>query len=111
MMGVLLVYVPCSNKEEAERIGSALLAERIVACVNIVPSTCSLYLWPPGSGKQEQSDETLLIAKTIEEKWDAVEQTVARFHSYATPCVLGIPVPFVSRAYGEWVASEVRGGQ
>ena len=106
---IILVYIPCSSEEEAGRIGTALLAERVVACVNIVPSIRSHYLWPPGSGNQEQSEETLLIAKTLEEKWNAVEREVMRLHSYSTPCILGIPVPFVSRAYGEWIAGEVRG--
>ena len=34
----LFVYITCASPDEADRIGHALLDERLAACVNILPS-------------------------------------------------------------------------
>ncbi len=56
-----LIYATVSNKEEAKRIASAIIEERLVACVNILPGMESIYHW---QGKVENDSEVVLIAKT-----------------------------------------------
>ena len=33
----LFIYITCASEDEAERIASALLDERLIACANILP--------------------------------------------------------------------------
>jgi len=55
---LILVTVP--NRDVAERITSALLSERLVACVSIVPGIESHYIW---EGRTETSTELLLMMR------------------------------------------------
>ncbi len=56
-----LVYMTTETAADAERIGRALVGERLAACVNIVGGMRSIHWW---EGEVQQSDETILIAKT-----------------------------------------------
>ena len=49
---LILVTVP--NRDVAERITSALLSERLVACVSIVPGIESHYIWEGRTDRLEQ---------------------------------------------------------
>ena len=102
----LFVYITCSSPDEAERIGHALLDERLAACVNILSSPVrSLYLW---KGKREDSEETLLIAKTMEDRFAALNRAVRRLHSYETPCVVAMPLVAGDSEYLAWVEESTR---
>jgi periplasmic divalent cation tolerance protein len=107
-MKPILVYVDCRDTREAEDIGRELLEKKLVACVNIIPSPIkSLYLWPPKSMFIEDAKEILLIAKTLDEKWDEIEKTVMKIHSYDVPGILAIPLTRVSRIYLAWMKKEI----
>ena len=102
----LFVYITCSSPDEAERIDHALLDERLVACANILTSPVhSLYLW---KGKRETSDETVLIAKTMEDRFAALNRAVRRLHSYETPCVVAMPLVAGDPEYLAWVEESTR---
>lgn len=102
----LLVYITCTSPEEAEHIATALLDERLVACVNI-PQTClrSLYLW---KGQREEAQETLLLAKTMEDRFTLLCQTVRNLHSYETPCIVALPLAAGDAAYLHWIEESTR---
>ncbi|MEA3057730.1 MAG: periplasmic divalent cation tolerance protein, partial [Sphingomonadales bacterium] len=44
-MSLISVYAVFANAEEAERIGRAVIEERLAACVNILGATPSIYRW------------------------------------------------------------------
>lgn len=96
----LFIYVTCATEEEAERIASALLDERLVACANILPGMRSLYLW---KGKREQAAETVLICKSMEDRLDALTKKIRELHSYETPCVAALPITGGNPEYLAWV--------
>lgn len=54
------MYVTASSPEEGKKIASALVANKLVACVNIIPGVQSVYEW---EGKVEESNEVLLMIK------------------------------------------------
>ncbi len=56
-----LVYMTTETAQDAERIGRALVGERLAACVNIVDGMRSIYWW---DGEVQEAGETILIAKT-----------------------------------------------
>jgi periplasmic divalent cation tolerance protein len=107
MTGLLFVYVTCESVEQAKSIGKQLMEKRLCACVNIFPEMQALVLWPPKSGRIDESHEVVLIAKTIEEKYTELEEEVSTIHSYDVPCIMAIPVKHVNKKYYEWLIGEM----
>lgn len=107
MTDILLCYITCESIDQAQRIGKHLLAKHLCACINIIPSMQSAYFWPPKSEKIEEANEVILIAKTIESKYQALEDEVHRIHTYNTPCVIAIPATHVSKKYYDWLLGEL----
>ncbi|WP_414469888.1 divalent-cation tolerance protein CutA [Methanobacterium sp. ACI-7] len=98
------VYITTSSKEESKNIGKTLVEERLAACVNIVPSIESIYLW---KGKIEDDEESLLIAKTKQDNIDKIIKRVKEIHSYETPAILAIPIITGSKDYLDYLDSEM----
>lgn len=103
----LFIYITCKDRNEAEKIGRGLLKKRLVACVNIVDKMHSMYLWPPKTGKIEEAEETILLCKTLESKWRAVEAEVTKLHSYSTPEIGAIPFIRMNKKYVDWMSGEL----
>jgi len=98
---VVLVTAPVG---EAETLGRALVAERLAACVNLVPSLRSIYRW---EGEVQVDEEALLVIKTTAARLAALTERVNALHSYDLPEVLALPAAGGSTPYLEWVAEEV----
>ena len=96
----LIIFVTASNADEAARIGEKLVAEHLVACVNIIPAIESIYWW---DGKVTRDSESLLIIKTTDERYMAVEQRVKELHSYTTPEVVAMKIERGSEPYLKWL--------
>lgn len=98
-----ILYVPCSSQQEAERIASQLLSEKLIVCANIYSST-SLYQW---KNKLTKTNEKVLFAKTITEKLPEAQQRIRQLHSYECPAVLILPVTGVNASYLQWCMREL----
>ena len=107
-MNLLIVTITCKNKEEATKIGKMLLEKKLVACAKVTNDVHSMYLWPPKSGKIEEADEVMLICKTLESKWEAIEMEVRSIHSYENPEIYSLPVSHVSQKYLNWLRGELQ---
>jgi len=104
----VVVLVTAGSGDEAVRIGRALVADRLAACVNVVPSVRSIYRW---QGAVEEADEHLLLAKARAADVPAIEARVRQLHSYELPEILALPVTGGSTAYLAWLGqSTERGG-
>ncbi len=97
---VVVVLVTAPNSEEAERLASQLVEQRLAACVNVAGPIRSIYEW---EGKTEHSEEWLLIAKTSRARFAALRDFVEHHHSYQVPEVLALPVQEGSPPYLAWV--------
>jgi len=104
MTQMLMVFMTCENRQQAEEIALRLVEERLAACVNVVPGIRSCYVW---EGKLSWSEELLLIAKTTTGAFDSLKKRVSELHSYDVPEIVGIPVEAVAERYGEWVVGSV----
>ncbi|MBI3396293.1 MAG: divalent-cation tolerance protein CutA, partial [Spirochaetia bacterium] len=100
-MAVQLLYVTTKDKEEALRIGGALVEERLCACVNILPGMESIYHW---NGAIARESECVLIVKVREDMVAAAQERILKLHSYTVPCVLALPVTSGNPAYLDWLA-------
>lgn len=103
-MNHVVVFITASRADEAERIGRALVEERLAACANLIPSISSAYWW---KGKIEEASEALLILKT---RQDLVERLVTRvraLHSYTVPEVIALPILGGNPDYLQWIDDSV----
>lgn len=99
---VALITAP--DRESAERLVRALLAERIIACGNIVPGLTSLYWW---EGVVECSTEVQIIVKTTAAMVPHLLDRVPDLHPYEVPEVLVLPVDEGHGPYLSWVRESV----
>lgn len=100
MNNELIIFVTASGSEEASRIASLLVEERLAACVNIISSIESVYRW---QGKVTRDTETLMIIKTTGERYAELERRVKELHSYTTPEVIALKIESGSKAYLDWL--------
>ena len=103
-MSVVSVYAIFANAEEAERIGRAMVEERLAACVNILGAIRSIYRW---QGAVEAADEVAAIFKTRHDAVAALITRIAGLHSYDVPCIVSWPVDKLLDTYADWVEGSV----
>lgn len=104
---MILVYITCESREQAEDIGRHLLKKRFAGCINIIPGMHSLYFWPPGKNYIEESDEVILLCKTIERHYKEIEKEVLKVHSYRNPAIFALPILHMSKKYTAWLTGEL----
>jgi periplasmic divalent cation tolerance protein len=102
----LVVLTTCGSREDAERLAAGLVGDRLAACVNIIGDVTSIYRW---QGQVERERESLLVIKTTEAAFVAVERAIQARSSYAVPEVLAIRAPRGSRSYLDWLTEAVAG--
>lgn len=102
-MNCLFVYITTSGEDEAHEIGRKLVDEKLAACANIIKGMESVYRWKGGIVTDK---ETVLIAKTTELRYEALEKRVKELHSYEVPCIVAMPVAHGSAGYLDWIVEE-----
>lgn len=102
-MTAVFAYVTTKDREEALRIGKALVDARMAACANILDGMQSIYMW---EGKVEEAKETVLLIKTDASRSQDIIDKVKEMHSYACPCVAIWPLTGGNPDYLEWIRRE-----
>ena len=101
----LLILCTCPDRSVASAVTTALLEERLAACVNRVPGIKSTYRW---EGHVQEDDEVLLLIKTTANLFARVEDTIRKLHPYELPEVIGVPLTAGSAAYLDWIRSSTQ---
>ena len=104
----VLIYTTFPSLEDAKRVGEALVAARLAACVNMFPGMISIFTW---KGAREEASEVAMIVKTRNALVDAVLAEVKRLHPYELPALLVLPTEGGSVEYCGWIASETSGAE
>ena len=104
MPNPILLLSTCDTAEQAERIATTLVEERLAACVNIVPGLTSVYRW---HGVMERATEQLLLIKTTGEQRAAIEERLGEIHSYEVPEILELPITGGNQKYLTWLRAQV----
>ena len=104
MAECIFIYVTVETEVEAEKIGRALVEERLAACINIIPGMRSIYRW---QGKLEQGNEVVLIAKSQAALFETIVQRVKAMHSAEIPCIVAMPIVQGAADFLDWIGQNV----
>jgi periplasmic divalent cation tolerance protein len=97
---MLIVFTTTPNFEEAESLAEKIVAEKLAACVQILPQMKSIYFW---EGAIQKESEQLLLIKTLEKKYDALEKFILANHGYEVPEISAVKAETVSDRYLGWI--------
>jgi periplasmic divalent cation tolerance protein len=102
-MNPCIVYITASGMEEAGKISTILLNEKLVACVNLIEGVKSMYWW---EGKIETSEEVIIIAKSKRALVDEIITKTRELHSYDCPCIVSFPIEKGNPDFLKWLEQE-----
>ena len=98
-----LVLVTVGERREAEKIARHLVANRLAACVGILPQR-SIFRW---EGKVAEEDEYLLMIKTVGEGFSALRDAVLAMHTYEVLEIISIDITDGNAGYLDWISESV----
>jgi periplasmic divalent cation tolerance protein len=81
-------------------LARTLVAERLAACVNVLPPMMSVYRW---KGHVEEDREQQLVMKTSSARVGALQARLRELHPYEVPEFLVIAIESGSEAYLGWL--------
>lgn len=94
---MVTVYIT-APPSDAARIARTLVDERLAACVNRVACN-SVYRWEDAIHEDE---EVVLLAKTTDERYEALKQRVVEVHPYDVPCIERFDETDVFDPFARW---------
>ena len=100
---VMIAYITAPNREEALKLATVLVEERLAACANVGADITSIYWW---QGQVQQESEVGLIVKTRADLIERLTSRVCELHGYTVPCVVAWPIAAGNEAFLDWVHAE-----
>lgn len=100
-----VVLSTVSSVNEARTIANALVEKQLAACVNIIGPIHSIYRW---KGDIDESQEFLLIIKTIADNVSRLREEIVRLHSYEVPECIALGIESGLPAYLDWISESVK---
>lgn len=104
MESFTVVFMTTSNREEATRIVSQLLNERLIACANIIGPVFSLFKWKE---KVEESNEFLVLMKSRKDLFKRLSTRIKEMHGYEVPEIIALPIIEASQHYIDWLKASI----
>ena len=102
-----VIFITAGSKEEAEKISRGLVESKLAFCVSTLPKVQSTYYW---EDKIHVDKEFLLIVKTRQDQYEALETWVKNNHSYEVPEIIALPIEQGLSAYlngiDDWVTKD-----
>lgn len=102
-MSQMLVYMTVPGLDEARKIASHLVENRLCACVNTLPGMSSVYRW---QGQVCHAEEVVMIAKTTQDRLESLIHAVKSLHSYECPCIISWPITSGFSPFLQWIQEE-----
>ena len=89
----------------ADRLATALVEERLAACVQVAGPIESAYRW---QGRLERSTEWHCHCKTTLDRAPALQRRVRELHPYEVPEIVVVPLVDGDPSYLRWIEESVR---
>lgn len=105
MKGCCQVATALPDQATADRVASALVQERLVACAQVVGPISSTYRW---QGKVERAEEWYCQLKTTLARLPALQARLRELHPYELPELIAVPIVDGDRGYLSWIEESVR---
>ena len=100
----VIVLTTLAADADAGALARTLVAERLAACVNVLPVMTSVYRW---QGRVEEEHEQQLVIKTGADRVAALAARFRELHPYEVPEFLVLRVSEGSDAYLRWIRDSV----
>ncbi|MDJ0650357.1 MAG: divalent-cation tolerance protein CutA [Xenococcaceae cyanobacterium MO_188.B19] len=101
-----LVMVTVASEAEGKKIATALLTEKLAACINITPIN-SFYTW---SETIHHDQEWQLFIKTRFNLFSELAEKIKLLHSYDIPEIIALPMIAGSLSYLNWIDESTKPG-
>ena len=98
------IYTTINNLENAKALGKALVEEKLVACINLIPIH-SIYRW---EGQIQEEPEVLIWGKTQDFLIDEIKEFIHKRHSYDTPAFVVFPIQDGCNSYLQWITESTK---
>ena len=89
-----LVLCTCPDEETAITIAENIVAQRLAACVNVLPTVYSVYHWQDN-------------VKTTRDKYDSLEKVITSLHPYEIPEIVAVDINSGLPEYLKWLKNSV----
>ena len=99
-----LVLCTCPDENIAINIAENIVAQRVAACVNVLPSVYSVYHW---QDNVESAKESIILIKTTREQYAALEKVITSLHPYEIPEVIALNIDNGLPEYLKWIGSSI----
>lgn len=105
MSETIIVLTNLPDAPSAQALATALVTQRLAACVNILAPCHSVYRW---EGEIETTQEIPLLIKSSRGRYPALQAAIRANHPYELPEIVAVPVELGLAGYLDWVAAETR---
>jgi periplasmic divalent cation tolerance protein len=99
----VVVLTTLGESTDAAAFARVLVADRLAACVNVLPPMTSLYRWKSAI---EEDREQQLVIKTTRDRVPAIEARFHELHPYELPEFVVLSAE-ASTAYLNWLVESV----
>lgn len=100
---ITLGYITFSNLEEAKKISSALVENKLIACANIFEDHTAVYMW---QGHPSSEMETGALIKTQAHLIPKINSYLTKYHSYDCPCLVSWELNGGNPEFLNWVKEQ-----
>ena len=97
------VLTTTGTREEADRLATSAVEQRLAACAQVFGPITSTYRW---RGAIETADEWQCVLKTTAARSDELTAHLRAHHSYETPEIVASPIVGGNPEYLSWIAQE-----
>lgn len=99
---LIVVMTTFPDLDLANSVAKILVAEKLAACVQVMPSMTSTYVW---DGKLCQESEHLVLIKTLAANYELLAARLTALHPYEVPEIIAMPAIAVEQNYLLWAKS------
>ena len=99
---LIVVMTTFPDLNLANNIAKILVEEKLAACVQVMPSMTSTYIWDK---KLCQESEHLVLIKTIATNYEALAARLRSLHPYEVPEIIALPAIAIEQNYLLWAKS------
>ncbi|TKI08494.1 divalent cation tolerance protein CutA [Martelella alba] len=103
--GYLVVLCTAPDQPTAQTLAEQVLAEKLAACVTLLPGATSYYRW---EGRLERQAEVQMVIKSHADRQAALIHWLKQHHPYQTPEILALPVQNGDADYLSWLDAALR---